>query len=81
MFVDECSTNIAPTRLYAKAPKGERAYGKVPRNWGKNVTLMASMSTQGMEASMSVEGATDGAAFESYLKHFLLPSLKERQKL
>ena len=43
MFVDECSTNIALTGLYARAPKGERAYGKAPRNWGKNVTLICSM--------------------------------------
>jgi transposase len=28
---------------------------------------------------MSVEGATDGAAFEAYVKHFLLPTLKEGQ--
>ena len=79
MFVDECSTNIALTRLYARAPKGERAYGQAPRNWGKNITLIASMSTEGMGAAMSVEGATDGAAFETYVKHFLVPTLKEGQ--
>jgi transposase len=28
---------------------------------------------------MSVEGATDGAAFETYVKHFLAPTLKEGQ--
>ena len=28
---------------------------------------------------MSFDGATDGAAFESYVKHFLAPSLKEGQ--
>jgi transposase len=76
MFVDECSTNIALTRLYARAPKGERAYGEAPRNWGKNVTLIASMSTEGMGAAMSVEGATDGAAFEAYVEHFLVPTLQ-----
>jgi len=32
-----------------------------------------------MGQSMSVEGATDGAAFEAYLKHFLLPTLREGQ--
>ena len=26
-----------------------------------------------------MEGATDGAAFEAYVKHFLLPTLKEGQ--
>ncbi len=80
VFVDECGTNITLTRLYARAPRGERAFGKVPRNWDKNVTLIAAMSTEGMgRAAMSVEGATDGAAFEAYVKHFLLPTLKEGQ--
>lgn len=79
VFVDECGTNITLTRLYARAPRGERAFGKVPRNWDKNVTLIAAMSAKGMGQSMSVEGATDGAAFETYLKHFLLPTLKEGQ--
>jgi transposase len=79
VFVDECGTNIALTRLYARAPRGERVFGKVPRNWGKNLTLIAAMSAEGMEATMSVEGATDGAAFEAYVKHFLVPTLKEGQ--
>ncbi len=79
--MDECGTNIALTRLYARAPRGERAFGKVPRNWGKNLTLIAAMSAEGMGQAMSVEGATDGAAFEAYVKHFLLPTLKEGQMI
>ncbi len=57
----------------------ERAYGKAPRNWEKNVTLIASLSTGGIRAAMSVEGATDGAASETYVEHFLLPALKKGQ--
>jgi len=79
VFVDECSTNIALTRLYARAPRGERAYGEAPRNWGKDITLIASLSPQGIGAAMSVEGATDGAAFETYVEHFLVPTLEEGQ--
>ncbi len=79
VFVDECGTNITLTRLYARAPRGERAFGKVPRNWDENVTLIAAMSKEGMGEAMSVEGATDGAAFEAYVKHFLLPTLKVGQ--
>jgi len=80
VFVDECSTNIALTRLYARAPRGERAYGKAPRNWGKNITLISSLSAdEGIGAAMSVEGATDGAAFETYVKHFLAPTLRRGQ--
>ena len=81
VFVDECGTNITLTRLYARAPAGERAFfGKVPRNWDKNVTLIAAMSKEGMGQAMSVEGATDGAAFEAYVKHFLScpPSRRDR---
>jgi transposase len=77
--VDECSTNIALTTLYARAPKGERAFGRAPSNWGKNLTLIASLSTEGIGAAMSVEGATDGAAFETYVEHFLAPTLKAGQ--
>ena len=43
IFVDETSTNVALTPRYARAPKGERAFGKAPRNWGKNVTLISSI--------------------------------------
>jgi hypothetical protein len=52
IFVDESSTNVALTPRYARAPKGERAFGKAPRNWGKNVTLISSISLEGMGASM-----------------------------
>ena len=79
VFVDECSTNIALTRLYARAPRGERAFGRAPRNWGKNITLIASLSVEGIGAAMSVEGATDAVAFEAYVEHFLAPTLKEGQ--
>jgi hypothetical protein len=64
------------TRTRARAPKGERAYGKVPRNRGKNTTLLiAGMTLSGMGASMAFEGATDKDAFEAYVEHFLAPAL------
>ncbi len=68
------------TRLYARAPRGKRAYGKVPRNRGKNTTLIAAITLQGgMSESMAIEGATDALAFEAYVEHFLAPSLEEGQ--
>ena len=66
-------------RLRSRAPKGERAYGKVPRNRGKNTTLIASMSLCGMGESMCVEGATDCEVFEIYVEHFLAAKLREGQ--
>lgn len=44
VFLDETGSNIALTPLYARAPKGERARGTVPRNRGKNTTLIAALS-------------------------------------
>jgi hypothetical protein len=32
VFVDETGSHIAMTPLYAYAPRGQRAVGKVPRN-------------------------------------------------
>jgi transposase len=79
VFVDESGTHISMDRLRSRAPRGVRAYGKVPKNRGKNLTLIASMSLHGIGESMCVEGATDAKAFEAYVEHFLAPSLCERQ--
>ena len=77
--MDECSTNISLSPIYARAPRGERAYGKAPRNWGKNISLISAISSEGVKPSMSVEGAVDGEAFETYIEHFLLPTLERGQ--
>jgi transposase len=77
VFVDESGTHVSMDRLRSRAPRGVRAYGQVPKNRGKNLTLIASMSLYGMGESMCVEGATDAAAFEVYVEHFLAPTLSE----
>jgi len=79
VFVDESGTHVSMDRLRSRAPRGARAYGRVPKNRGKNLTLIASMSLYGMGESMCLEGATDAAAFELYVEHFLAPTLRERQ--
>jgi transposase len=80
VFVDESGFHTSMTRQRARAPRGKRAYGKVPRNRGKNTTLIASITLEGaMGESMTVEGATDTQAFEAYVEHFLAPSLCEGQ--
>ncbi len=79
VFVDECGTRTSTTRLGAGAPKGERAYGKVPRNRGKNTTLLASMGAQGTGPCLAVEGASTRPVFEAYVERALLPSLRPGQ--
>jgi transposase len=80
VFVDESGFHTSMTRLRARAPRGKRAYGKVPRNRGKNTTLIAAITIQGgIGESMTLEGATDAEAFEAYVEHLLAPSLWEGQ--
>ena len=79
MFVDESSTNVALAPRYGRAPRGERARGKAPRDWGKNVTLISSISPEGMGPSLSIEGSSDTESFSPYVEEFLCPALKRGQ--
>jgi transposase len=79
VFVDEMGTNISLSPLYGWAKKGERAYCSVPRNQGKNTTLLSSMSMQGMGPSLAVEGATNREVFETYVELILAPTLQRGQ--
>ena len=59
-------TSLAP--LYGYSPKGERVRLEVPRNRGKNTTLLASITLlSGMGETMAVEGSTNREVFEAYV--------------
>jgi transposase len=80
VWVDECGAHTSMTRLYARAPRGERAYASVPRNRGKNTTLIASMTLEGaMGEAMAFEGSTKAFVFEAYVERFLAPTLRAGQ--
>jgi hypothetical protein len=61
-------TNVSLSPLYACSRKGERAFGSAPRNWAKNVTLLASITRKGLGPCLAVEGATTREVFETYLE-------------
>jgi transposase len=79
VFVDEMGTNVSLSPLYAWSPKGERAFGSAPRNWAKNVTLLASITRKGLGPCLAVEGATTREVFETYLERVLAPTLEPGQ--
>jgi transposase len=79
VFVDETGTHTRMTPLYARAPRGERAYGHVPRNHTRNTTLVAALTLAGLDAPMVLEGAMDREAFVAWLRHFLVPTLNAGQ--
>ncbi len=79
VFVDEMGTHTSLYSLYAWSKRGERAYCSTPRNRGKNTTVLASMSLEGMGQTLAVEGATTAAVFEAYVEEVLAPSLRPGQ--
>lgn len=79
VFVDEMGTNTSLSPIYGWAKKGQRARCSVPRNRGKNTTLLSSMSLEGMGPSLAVQGATNSQVFETYVERVLAPSLRKGQ--
>jgi transposase len=79
VFVDECGTHTSLTRRRARAARGLRARGAVPRNRGPVTTLLAGVSLGGMSPAMTVEGGTDTAVVATYLERVLLPALAPGQ--
>jgi transposase len=64
------------TRLYGRAPRGERVIGAVPQNYGANVTMLAALGSQGVEAVMTIDGATDAEVFRVSVEQVLRPTLR-----
>jgi transposase len=75
VFVDESGANTAMTRTYGRAPVGERVHSAAPGHWA-TVTLICGVRLSGVTAPMIFEGATDTAAFESYVEQVLVPQLR-----
>ena len=81
VFVDEMGTHTSLAPLYAYAPVGERAFFEIPRNRGKNTTLLTSLHRGGMGPSLAVEGATTSRVFETYVERVLVPTLSPGQEV
>ena len=64
-FLDESGINRAMTRRYGRAPRGQRAVGSVPENRGSNTTMVGILGLTGMSAVATLEGAINGARFQS----------------
>ncbi|MBA3617690.1 MAG: IS630 family transposase [Rubrobacteraceae bacterium] len=79
VFVDEMGSNTSLSPIHAYSPVGQRARCSVPRNRGKNTTLLSSMSARGMGPSLAVDGPTDRVVFEAYVERMLVPTLRAGQ--
>jgi transposase len=77
--VDETATTIALTRRYARAPRHQRAHGRIPKNHGTPTTLVAALTSNGFGPAMTRLGPIDTAAFRAYVQDLLAPSLRSGQ--
>jgi len=63
-------------RTHGRAPSGVRVDGPVPHGHWKVVTLTAAVRLDGVGACLAFDGATDSAAFETYVGQCLAPTLR-----
>ncbi len=75
VFLDETSTQTVLTRTRARAPRGQRAVARIPRNHGHNVTCLAAITPDGVTEPLVFEEALDGPLFAQWLTERLLPAL------
>jgi transposase len=78
VFVDESGSSTAMDRTHGRAPSGVRVDGPVPQGHWKVVTLTAAVRLGGVpeSACLAFDGATNTAAFETYVERCLAPTLR-----
>lgn len=79
VFLDETSTPTTLTPPRARAPRGERAVGHVPRGRWEQVTLICALTPAGMAAPTLLPGALDRDAFDVWVAEQLVPALRPGQ--
>jgi transposase len=76
VFVDESGANTKMTRLYGRAPVGERLVAHVPHGHYQTSTLIAAVRLRGPCAPWLFEGAMDGEMFLAWVRQGLVPTLQ-----
>jgi transposase len=79
VFLDETATPTTLTPLRARAPRGQRAVGRVPRGRRTHVSWLAALTLAGIGPSVLVEGAVDRDAFDAFVIQLLVPALRPGQ--
>jgi len=76
VFLDETGLNTKMTRLYGRAPRGERLVAAVPHGHWRTSTFIAGLRQSGIIAPLVLDGPMTGAAFRAYVEQALAPALK-----
>ena len=78
VFLDESGVDTAMTPTCARAPRGQRALGRVPGGHWKRLTILGALAADGLVAAMTVAAATTTQVFLAFVRQVLLPALRAR---
>jgi transposase len=81
LCIDETGFNLHTSCSYGYLPEGQPAFTKVPANRGRNLSLIAAISTQGLVAYALVDGPINGSLFTSFLDIDLCQRIPEDVKV
>jgi transposase len=79
VFLDETSTPLSLTPLRSRAPRGQRAVGRVPHGKRPHISWLATLTPDGIGESLVVPGAVDRQVFDAFVAQLLAPALRPGQ--
>ncbi len=77
VFIDETSTNTKMTRMYGRAPKGERLISDAPFGHWHTQTFIAGLRVDSLTAPWVLDGPMNRDAFDLYIETQLAPTLNK----
>jgi transposase len=76
VVLDESYATTQFTRLRGRCPRQERLIAPVPHGHWKTLTMLAAITLEGVLAAASIDAATDGEIFTSFIEGVLIPALR-----
>lgn len=76
VVLDESYATTTFTRLRGRSRRGQRLYAHVPHGHWKTLTIIAAITTRGVLTAASIDAATDGDVFRTFIKEALVPTLE-----
>ncbi len=77
VFIDESGFNTKMARRRGRCLRGRRLVAAIPHGHWKTLTFIAALRHDRIDATMGIDGAMDGPAFEVYVREFLCPTLSK----
>lgn len=81
VYADETGATTGMTRTRGRAAPGRRVVERVPEAGWQVTTLVGAVRLDGPTAALAFDGATDGAAFETFVAEHVCPTLRRGDAL